>query len=192
MVEFDIQNKDGVFYLGHPPRMHYDAVVSEALQLFTDTTVLPKVDIKCLADWKKDISLLANELNSFSRKVLVNIDWPHLTSSQVLASEKYLLDETGPHVLLNIDIERYQGFSKKDIENHINSLKRPPFSVSPKLERDYDSEIKLADECSIKEIHFWTNYSRMYSEEELLEIYHTYTSQNFIVRFNIDTRCIKK
>lgn len=141
MVEFDIQNVNGTFYLGHPPKINYKSTLIDAVEIFKNTNVLPKVDIKCNTNWRSDIDLLINQLENYNTDFLINIGGDNLSSRQFMNAELYLLQETKSVFLLNIDIARYYNNERNIINNHISSLPRKPFSVSPMLEGDYEKEI---------------------------------------------------
>lgn len=190
MVEFDVQNIGGKLYLGHPPLVNLDVSVAEALIEFENSNVIPKIDLKCSIDWKTDIDLLLIETNSVKTNMIINIGGDNLDQNEFVEAEKYLLLHSEANYLLNIDIERYGNLGDIKILNHIRSLDRGPYSVSPKMEGDFDKEIDLATSSGIKNIHFWSNNSATYSEHELEHLINYYNDQGFNVLFDIKSNII--
>ncbi len=190
MVEFDIQNLNGTYFLGHPPKINKDSTLEDALNLFSKSDVLPKVDLKCLPDWKADISLLLSTLNFIDYNVLLNIGGDNLSAVEFIKAENFITELSKSNILLNIDIARYGILSAAQIKQHIQSLNRKPFSVSPMLEGNFNTEIELAKACGINNIHFWSNNSTTYTENELLEIYNNYSKNETQVLFDIKSNII--
>ncbi len=186
MVEFDIQNINGVLHLGHPPKINYESTLKDALLVYDNSIVLPKIDLKCNTDWKSDVDLLLAETQFTSRDLLVNLAGENLDTAGFMNAENYLLLNSKSTILLNIDTRRYKGEKLPQIYNHINSLSRKPFSLSPMLESKYDADIDIASNCNIHQIHFWSNNSVQYSENKLLSILDKYSRLGFQVYFDIN------
>lgn len=167
MVEFDVQWNDNDLFLGHPPVITNSRLV-DALELFRNSKIIPKVDIKLkLQSFNEALEYLIRVLNEWDYlKILINIDGS-ISSDYFMKAETILLNNTSNNVLLNIDLERYKFKSPKSISAHLSSLARSPFSISPNLETNIDEIISFAKLHKINNIHFWSNPKKAYSIEEL-------------------------
>lgn len=190
MVEFDIQNDKGIYYLGHPPKINYDYTLEDALLLYKNSVVIPKIDIKCSLNWKADIDLLIKKTEHFTGDLLINVGGGILSSSQFMDAESYLLRNSKPNMLLNIDIARYKDYELSVVKEHIKLLPRLPFSISPMIESNYKSDIETAINAGIQNIHFWSNNSKKCSENELVSLYNKYSSLSTKVLFDINPNII--
>lgn len=186
MVEFDVQNVGGVLYLGHPPEINFDATIDNTLKIYRNYEVKPKIDLKCNKNWKKDIDLLLSRTNLLENQLIVNIGGDELNSTDFMKAEEYLVLSSEANLLLNIDIARYSGKTTSQIIQHINSLSRKPFSVSPMLESRFAKDIKIASDCDIQHVHFWSNSTATYSEEDLFLLFEKYSKLDFQVYFDIN------
>lgn len=190
MVEFDIQQIDDTFFLGHPPKLNRKATLNDALLLFKNSVVMPKIDVKCSLDWKSDLNQLLEILKNYEKEVLINVGGEKLSPNEYIDAEKLLMEKSENNILLNVDVLRYGRKSKSKISNHLNSMKRKPFSVSPLLEGRIKKEVEIALDCGINNIHFWSNNSRKYRQKELLEIYAKYSRNNVCVLFDINPKIV--
>lgn len=169
LVEFDIQLHDGALRLGHPPDLNPDQMLSDALILFDDTGVLPKVDVKITEDnYVSTLELLQNIFNNRSSKVLINIDGD-CSSDVYMESEVILLDANNSNIFLNVDLGRYSEKNQEEIDAHIENLARTPFSVSPNIVNDLDETIKFAKKHKILHIHFWSTHNHLHKKADLYE-----------------------
>lgn len=163
LSEFDVRPYNGRLHLGHPPDLNLDTTLEDILVLFENVTTIPKIDLKLDDNTFKDgLEMLISQAKSTSRKILVNIDG-ELSTAKFMQAEAFLLDNTSKNILLNIDLIRYKNISNEDIEQHINSLARAPFSLSPNIESDFDQVISFVQKHGINQSHFWSFYDKQYS-----------------------------
>ncbi len=190
LVEFDIQWNTGELKLGHPPDVSTTAL-SEVLPLFEGKTVLPKIDIKLpkpTADIAID-SLIQHLATLRPRQALINIAGEML-ADEFMQAEFQLMNETGEHVLLNIDLGRYTEKSRQECIAHVQSLGRRPFSISPNLDDDTTYAIAFAKEIGILHMHFWSTFDKQYSVNYLYEKMTECLDSGLEVYFDIKTQNI--
>jgi hypothetical protein len=207
MVEFDVQWIDDDLYLGHPyvkgsesghpEEMFKKETLSQALQLFTASTVMPKVDLKLNAESLHESVDALREALSTSKleKILVNIsgvlELCDISSHDYMRAEQQLLSSTSDNVLLNIDLNRYAGITKGeiitdyDIYDHIASLTRKPFGLSPNIGDDIDAALAFAVEHSIPQVHFWSNRDVGYDIDDLFNIFAKTEAKGLTCYFSI-------
>ena len=171
MVEFDVQWFQNNLYLGHPPQQKMGESLESALALFSDTKVMPKVDLKLPKDsFDEALHFLCDTLVSSSlEKILVNIGGQADTMNYMKA-EKILLAAAPHNILLNIDLRRYEEASLQVIDEHVISLARKPVSLSPNLEDDIAQAIDFALYHDIPHVHYWAHPHKKYSTEQLIDI----------------------
>ncbi len=191
LVEFDIQYFKNDLYLGHPPDLNIKSTLADALGLFTNTSTLPKVDIKLdINNFRAALELLITGLVPCSpKKVLVNISGA-LDASKYMAAETSMIRKTTDNVLLNIDLERYKGKSAQEIATHIIGLDRKPFSVSPNLDNDIPAAISFAIKQNIPHLHLWSYSDRTYSLKHFYKIMQSVLDSGLEVYFDIKTQNI--
>lgn len=186
MVEFDVQMYRHKLHLGHPPAINKEATLAEALRLFLSDQVMPKVDLKLSArSLSEGLKVLSNELISWSpRTSLINIDG-ELDADGFMSTESRLMRMTDDKTLLNIDLRRYKSKSLGEINKHIQSLARPPFSVSPNLDDNIEYSIEFALSHRIGHIHFWAFQDRQYDLELLYSLMQRVLGNGLEVYFDI-------
>ena len=186
MVEFDVQLYRNKLHLGHPPDINTGSGLNDALQLFLNTSVLPKIDLKLNQQTSSEaLAALTNELTTWSpRRALVNISGA-LDSNKFMEAESKLINDTKRNVLLNIDLERYKHKSTLEISKHVNNLNRRPFSLSPNLDTDINHAINFAVQHKIPHIHFWSYNNQRYELDYLLELMELVLSHGLEVYFDI-------
>ena len=163
IVEFDVQLEKSKLNLGHPPDLGKNTVV-EALELFKNNRLLPKIDLKLTSkSFDEALSLLVDVLTAWApRKALVNISGD-LNANQYMQAEQLLMSKTGDATLLNIDLGRYGANDRDEIIGHIRGLERVPFSISPNLDDDIATAIDIAKIVGIPHLHFWSTFDKHYS-----------------------------
>ncbi len=189
-VEFDIQWNNNNLYLGHPPVVGNDTL-SQALELFKNTPIIPKIDIK-LTSQTSNLALdeLINQMSGWNpQKALINIAGD-LNADEYFDAEKKLIAYTGDNVLLNIDLERYRGKNESEILTHINGLSRVPFSISPNLQTSTKAAIDFAKHNNIGHIHFWSFFDKKYTINNLYSRLEICKRHNLDVYFDIKTQNI--
>jgi len=186
MVEFDTQYYDGNLYLGHPPNLNKETTLADALQLFDNALILPKIDLKVnFLDYERSLETLINQLENWNpRRALVNIS-DGLNIGNYMRAEAALMRRTDSNILLNIDLDRYKDKSDKQITEHLNNLPRRPFSLSPNLDDDIEASIDFAVRHGIPHIHFWAFHDRAYSLNFLYEVMDAALDQGLEVYFDI-------
>lgn len=167
LVEFDVQVWNNTLYLGHPPELG-ESTLAEALELFKNTRLLPKIDLKLTSESLTEaLTLLVAELVTWApRKALVNVGG-ETSAVEYMNSERLFMSKVGDNALLNIDLERYGGISRDEMIAHIKSLTRMPFSISPNLSDDLPAAIDIAKVVGIPHIHFWAHHDEQYTIVEL-------------------------
>ncbi|MDQ2972864.1 MAG: hypothetical protein M3Q79_00060 [bacterium] len=190
-VEFDTQYFKNKLHLGHPPDLNTKSTLTDALELFTNTTTVPKVDIKLgNSNYSAALELLITELTAYSpKKVLVNIAGG-LNADKYMESETSMIRKTSSNVLLNIDLGRYSGKTAQEIATHVNGLDRKPFSVSPNLDDDIQATISFAIKQNIPHVHFWSHPARTYRLNDLYNIMQSVLDSGLEVYFDIKTQNI--
>lgn len=185
-VEFDVQWHGDGLYLGHPPDMSKNTSLSDVLNLFANTPVLPKIDTKLDShSWQLALSELIRELRKLgSRKALVNISGD-LIADKYFEAETLLVKATSHNTLLNIDLKRYQGKSQKEVIEHIEWLGRKPFSISPNIDSDVEHAINFAIQEQINQVHFWAFPESKHSLQKLYELMELYLGRGLEVYFDI-------
>lgn len=186
MVEFDVQNIGGVYYLGHPPNINLHTKLEDILSEFENSNVMPKIDLKCSINYLEDIKLLLNKLSKAKFKILVNLGGENLSAVKFMDAEKYLMLNSDSSLLLNIDIARYGNITPAEFRKYIDLLTRKPYSISPTLEGNYEDDIKLATSCDIRNIHFWSNNKTNYSENQLLALLEDFSNPETTILFDIN------
>lgn len=190
LVEFDVQWYNDDLYLGHPPEVG-ENTLSQALELFRDTLIIPKIDIKLSSQTNNQglQALIDQLLNWDPKKALINIAGD-LSADEYFQAEKKLMKNTEENVLLNIDLERYTGKTDSIISDHIKNLKRVPFSISPNLETSTIDTISFAKEKHIHHIHFWSYFDKKYSTNDLYDRMELCNKYGLQVYFDIKTQNI--
>ncbi len=185
LLEFDVQYHHQNLYLGHPPGMAREATLQEALELFAGQTSLPKVDLK-LTERTVFVGLWAfiTAIDKLPFSVLVNISGD-LQPQAYMKAEQVLMKSTPATVLLNIDLARYGKLSVAQIDAHLSSLARKPFSISPNLEAPLYMVESLARRHDIQHIHFWSHPASSYPVATLEEKLDDLQRKNFEVCFDI-------
>jgi glycerophosphoryl diester phosphodiesterase len=171
LVEFDVQWINDNHYLGHPPVKKTDETLSEALQIYTGKSTMPKVDLKLTPESSRQaITALCSTLSETPvNRILVNISGK-VDARDYMHAEQLLVRNTPNNVMLNIDLGRYAGISMPDIENHIYTPMRKPFSLSPNLDDDLDEALDFALNHSIPQVHFWSHEDKQYDIDRLFGI----------------------
>lgn len=189
-VEFDIQWHNNDLYLGHPPEVGKNTL-HEALELFRNTSTLPKIDIKLTSQTSNSaLKALIVQLSTWNpKKALINIAGD-LTADKYFQAEIRLMASTDKNILLNIDLERYSGKSKSAITAHIKHLQRIPFSISPNLATNTIDAINFAKQESIHDIHFWSYFDKKYSANDLYKRMEQCSKNGLQVYFDIKTQNI--
>lgn len=167
LVEFDVQWSKNELRLGHPPDLGENTLV-EALKLFQNTNILPKIDLKLTnITFVNALGALVHILNQWTpRKAIINIDGD-LDVDEYMQAEKELIRGTDENILLNIDLGRYGTNNNEAIVAYLKSLNRLPFSISPNLNDNAMIAIKLAKSLGIHHIHFWSFFDEKHSLEDL-------------------------
>lgn len=186
LVEFDVQYSDGQLYLGHPPVINMDARLGDALRLFQNSSTIPKVDIKLDPQtWRTALDYLITQLNAYGpQQVLLNIDG-RLDAPNYFEAESILMQRTDDNVLLNIDLARYVGQGEQAISDHLGTLHRSPFSISPNLASDINFSLDFAIANGIKQVHFWAFSQAKYSQADLIELMQQCLDRHLEVYFDI-------
>ncbi|MDQ2973200.1 MAG: hypothetical protein M3Q79_01815 [bacterium] len=176
-VEFDVQWDGKDLCLGHPPLIEKGTYLSDALNLFVNTVTIPKIDLKLLnPNYGPAMESLINQLLKWSpRKAIVNISIVsgisvELTAQQFMVAETLLVHLTNQNVLLNIDLQRYLGKSRKEVRDHLQNLDRKPYSISPNLDDNINETISFAKEQRIKTLQFWSHSHGRHKLSYLYEI----------------------
>lgn len=190
-VEFDVQYFKNALHLGHPPDLNTTSTLLNALELFANTTTMPKVDIKLdITNYSAALELLLTELTAYNpKKVLLNIAG-ELDADKYMAAETTITRKTSTNILLNIDLARYNGKSSQQIATHLNGLDRKPFSLSPNLDDDVSAAISFAIKQNIPQLHFWSHFDRTYSLKHLYKIMQSVLDSGLEVYFDIKTQNI--
>ncbi len=190
LVEFDVQWSNNALRLGHPPELGKETL-DEALQLFTDTNILPKIDIKLTnQSFDQAIDELVKFLEKWKpRKALINISG-NLISDGYMQAEKRLMELTDDNTLLNIDLERYGRNDTNTVISHLRNLSRLPFSISPNLKDETAIAINLAKNLGITNIHFWSTFDDKHSIEFLHKQMKLCENNGLVVYFDIKTENI--
>ena len=171
-LEFDIRYYDGQVLLGHPPHVGKLEVLTEALTLFEKSRTFPKIDLRIpKLGWESHVKALCKVLKGVNQKVIVNIGGEIGKADPYMAAEVLVDTLTKSNILLNIDLARYFNKSSSQIDQHIESLVKLPFSISPNIESNIELALKTATQHDIKVIGLWMNVDSSYTLEELFKIY---------------------
>ena len=184
-VEFDVQLWEGKLHLGHPPDVNEDETIEDVLQLFRGSDSWPKIDLKL--DAARDKEALQTLLGVLKRRrgpSIVNIGGKG-TPHSYMAAEQWLTAKTSSQCRLNVDLERYGNLPTEVIDRYIVGLPRPPFSVSPNLEKDFTPDVAFAGRHRIKHIHFWAYEGKEYAASLLRALKQELLKDGFAVYFDI-------
>lgn len=185
MVEFDVRPYNQTLYLGHPPHLNKHATLQDALELFKSSQVMPKIDLKLDENtFEEGLNSLCVMLSTWTSGALINVDGD-LSSDRFMEAETFLMQNTVKSILLNVDLIRYQQVNSAAINQHIQSLKRLPLSLSPNLDADINDAIAFAKHHHIAHIHFWAFYNRTYELDYLCMLMERVLSNDLEVYFDI-------
>ncbi len=149
-VEFDVFEKDGKIYTGHPPQEPVDKF-EKIIKLFEGKNTFPKIDIKYKNSKKETIDKILKIIEKHNIKfALINIG--STSSEKAMEIEKYISKISKHNIMINIDLARY----KENYTNHVKEISHKVFSISPEIkESNWEHVFKFAKENGIHVCNFW-------------------------------------
>lgn len=177
MVEFDVLLDNGQWWVGHAIDDDLNETLADALALFRDNQIVPKVDFKLAVDQfvPETFQAIYQELARFPGPKCVNlshrgqtvIDDTHPESffgaQDYIHAEQLMYDlrpKQDTSVMLNLDLQRYKqhaGVSDEEIVRHIHAIKPIVDSLSPELTMPdiIEASYAVAQQCGIRTIYGW-------------------------------------
>jgi len=180
---FDHRNE---LALGHPPETNLNGSLDQALELFRDTAVIPKIDVKpqwWQLDHYKTIDMLLTALEKFERPSLINVSGsprniPFIAPKPAafLELERYVARHAPSQAMINLDLGRFGDLSDIHVARHIETLREGSpervHSFSPLIDdtNGVDRSIELALRHSVSDLHFWGIKTHSYHESDLVAL----------------------